>query len=89
FQQNRPRLQTLRGNLEGAENALEPMISADQPDEAQVLAQVGQVAQARAELEKQMAHMLLDWRRNLTPEQWKLLREMHAEHMHHGPPPPQ
>ena len=53
---------------------MEPLVSADQPDEAKILAQIDRVAQARAELEKANARMLLDIRRVLTPEQWQKLK---------------
>ena len=97
FDQNRTRLMDLHLNLKRSEENLEPLISADQPDEAQVLAQIDQVAQARAELEKQLARMMLDMRKNLTPEQWKTLQSMHPPHgmMKYrqqrpgGAPPPQ
>jgi len=80
FDQNRTRLMDLHLNLKRAEENLEPLISADQPDETQVLAQIDQVAQARAELEKQLARMMLQMRKNLTPEQWKTLQSMHPPH---------
>ena len=54
---------------------LEPLMSADRPDEAQVLAQIDKVAQARAELEKSNARMLLGIRQVLTADQWKQLKE--------------
>jgi Spy/CpxP family protein refolding chaperone len=50
------------------------MLSADRPDEAQVLAQIDKVAQARAELEKSHARMLLGIRQVLTTDQWKQLK---------------
>ena len=77
FQRNRQRLMDLHLNLERSEQNLEPLIQADQPDENQVLAQIDQVAQARAELEKQLARTMLEMRKNLTPDQWKTLQSMH------------
>jgi Spy/CpxP family protein refolding chaperone len=74
LQQHRLRLVDLRANLEKRELTLEPLVSADQPDETKILAQIDQVAQARAELEKANARMLLDIRRVLTPEQWQKLK---------------
>ena len=53
---------------------MEPLLAADQPDEGKILAQIDRVAQARAELEKANARMLLGLRRVLTPEQWKTLQ---------------
>jgi len=49
-------------------------MEADQPDEARIVAQIDKVAQARAELEKANARMLLGIRRVLTPDQWKKLQ---------------
>jgi Spy/CpxP family protein refolding chaperone len=77
FQQHRLRLIDLNASLQKAEVTLEPMMAADQPDEARVVAQIDRVAQARAELEKENARMLLGVRRVLTPEQWKKLQQEH------------
>ena len=82
LQQHRLTLVDLRATLEKRELSLEPLVSADQPDEPKILAQIDQVAQARAELEKANARMLLDIRRVLTPEQWQKLKAERPE-----PPP--
>jgi periplasmic protein CpxP/Spy len=74
YQQHRLTLVDLHGTLEKEELALEPLMSADQPDEGKILSQIDRVAQARAELEKANARMLFGIRRQLTPEQWKQLQ---------------
>jgi hypothetical protein len=74
FQEHRLQLIDMHAALEKQEAILEPLIEADQPDEAQVVAQIDKVAQARANLEKSNAQMLLAIRRVLTAEQWKKLR---------------
>lgn len=74
LQQHRLSLVDLRASLEKQELTLEPLVSADQPEEARILAQIDKVAQARAELEKANARMLLDIRRVLTPDQWQKLK---------------
>jgi periplasmic protein CpxP/Spy len=74
FQQNRLKLIDLSAGLQKEEAILEPLVEADRPDEAQVLAQIDRVAQARAELEKANARMLLAFRGVLTQEQWKKLQ---------------
>jgi len=74
FQDHRSQLIDLNAALQKQELALEPLIEADRPDEAQVTAQIDRVAQARANLEKSHAQMLLAIRRVLTVEQWKQLR---------------
>jgi periplasmic protein CpxP/Spy len=84
FQQHRPNLIDLHAALEKQEVLMQPMIEADQPDEAQTLAQIDKVAQARAELEKANARMLFDIRKTLTADQWQKLKAMHAEHGDHG-----
>jgi periplasmic protein CpxP/Spy len=76
YQQHRLTLVDLHGSLEKAELALEPLIQADQPEEGKILSQIDRVAQARAELEKANARMLLGIRKELTPEQWK---QIHAD----------
>ncbi len=78
FQDHRLKLIDLHATLEKQEVILEPMIDADHPDETQVLAQIDKVAQARAELEKANARMLLGIRNVLTPDQWKKLQAERA-----------
>lgn len=78
LQQHRLRLVDMRANLQKAEIELEPLVNADQPNDAQVLAQVKNVAEARAQLEVANARMLLDIRHELTPAQWQQMRQMIA-----------
>ena len=75
FQQHREKLVDLRGNVEKAEIAMDPLVKADQPNESAVLAQIDKVAQARAELEKANARFLFELRAKLTPDQWKQVQE--------------
>jgi protein CpxP len=86
YQQHRLTLVDLHATLEKAELAMEPMMQEDQPDEGKILSQIDRVAQARAELEKANARMLLDIRKQLTPDQWKQIRaDREARHDGHGP----
>ena len=95
-QQNRINLIDLHASLEKEEATLEPMMKADTPDEGKITSQIDRVAQARAELEKAHARMLLQIRTVLTPDQWIKLQEMHRpggmvhSEMHHqmAPAPP-
>jgi len=94
FQQNRLTLIDRSAALQKEETVMGPLLSADQPDEARVLAQIDRITQARAELEKANARMLLGMRRILTQDQWKKLQAedaAHRPHMgprgHEGPPP--
>jgi periplasmic protein CpxP/Spy len=74
FQQARLRLIDLNATLEKETLIMEPLVAAEQPDEAKIVAQIDKVAQARAELEKANARMLLGIRRVLTQDQWSRLR---------------
>jgi len=74
FQQNRLKLIDLSAGVQKEEATLEPLLEADRPDEAQVLGQIDRIAQARAELEKANARMLLGFRGVLTLDQWKKLQ---------------
>ena len=87
FQQSRLKLIDLNASLQKEETIMEPLMGADQPDEAKILEQIDRVAQARAELEKANARMLLGIRRALTPDQWKKLQaEGPGPHHRHGGP---
>lgn len=81
---HREKLIDLRANLDKAELVLEPMMRDDQPNEANILAQIDKVAQARADLEKANARFLLAIRGKLTPDQWKQLQEIRADRMQRG-----
>ena len=79
FQQTRLQLIDLNANLEKQEILMEPLMSANPPDTNKVLAQIDHTAQARAELEKAHAKMLLGIRGVLTADQWtKLQAEEHS-----------
>jgi Spy/CpxP family protein refolding chaperone len=71
FQQNRLKLIDLTASLDKEDVILEQMLSAEPPDAAKIRLQIDKVAQARAELEKANANMLLGIRLLLTPAQWK------------------
>ena len=96
FLEQRLKLIDLRAELEKQEARLQPLIEADQPDEAKVSAQIDQVLAARGRLEKANALMMLSIRRVLTVEQWKKLQGIQQEHERmerqrmgrpNGPPP--
>jgi Spy/CpxP family protein refolding chaperone len=78
--EHRKTLIDLRASVEKTELEMEPLMSADQPNEAKILAQIDKVAQARAELEKANARFLLAIRNKLTPEQWKQIQAFRANH---------
>jgi Spy/CpxP family protein refolding chaperone len=74
LQQSRLQLIDLRANVEKQEVLMEPMLAANPPDTNKILAQIDHTAQARAELEKANAKMLLGIRNVLTPDQWTKLQ---------------
>ncbi len=76
FQQSRLKLIDQHAAVEKEETILEPLLAAEQPDEAHILAQIDKVAQSRAELEKANARMLLGLRGVLTTAQWKTLQTL-------------
>jgi Spy/CpxP family protein refolding chaperone len=79
FQQSRLKLIDEHAAVEKEETILEPLLSAEQPDESRILAQIDKVAQSRAELEKANARMLLGLRGVLTTAQWKTLQALGQE----------
>jgi Spy/CpxP family protein refolding chaperone len=79
FLQSRLKLIDQHASVEKEEAILEPLLSAEQPDESRILAQIDKVAQSRAELEKANARMLLGLRGVLTTAQWKTLQTLGPE----------
>jgi Spy/CpxP family protein refolding chaperone len=73
FEQSRLQLIDLKANVEKQNAMLEPLLSANPPDTTKAMAQIDKVAEARAELEKANAKMLLGLRGVLTPDQWTKL----------------
>jgi Spy/CpxP family protein refolding chaperone len=92
FQSSRAKLIDLNATLQKEEVALEPLLDADPPDEARILPQIDRAAQARAELEKANARMLLGFRSVLNKEQWSKLqpgaRPGPPSQRDNPPPPP-
>lgn len=84
FQDSRIKLIQLHAALQEEEVRLDPLVSSEQPDEAKILAQIDKVADARKELEKQNARMLLSLRRVLTVDQWKKLQTERPGRFGHG-----
>ena len=74
FQESRLQLIDLQANVQKQEVMLEPLLSANPLDTARAQAQIDKVADARADLEKANAKMLLGIRAVLTPDQWTKLR---------------
>ena len=74
-EQSRLQLIDLRANLEKQQVMLGPLMDANPVDQAKASAQIDKVANARADLEKANAKMLLNIRGVLTPDQWTKLHE--------------
>jgi Spy/CpxP family protein refolding chaperone len=90
----RLKLIDLHAEVERQEARLQPLIEADQPDEAKVSAQIDLVIAARGKLEKANTMMMLSIRKVLTVEQWKKLQAIQQERMRtprasRGPEPPE
>jgi Spy/CpxP family protein refolding chaperone len=74
FQQFRVKLVDLHAALDKEEGALEPMMQSGQLDDSKILPQIDRIAQARSDLEKVEARLMLALRHVLTPEQWDMLQ---------------
>lgn len=75
-QDGRLKMIDLRANLEKQQVILEPMLQVYHPDEAQVLAQVDRVSQARTAVEKARIQTMLATRSVLSEEQWTKLKSV-------------
>lgn len=75
WQQSRLKLIDLSATLEKEEVVMEGLMRGPQLDDAKILPAVDRIAQARAELEKANARLMLAIRHALTPEQWEKLDE--------------
>jgi Spy/CpxP family protein refolding chaperone len=69
FEANRPALTNLYTNLQHEEGNLAGLSHADLQDESKVFSAIDRVSHARSDLEKQYAHMLLQIRQQLDPQQ--------------------
>jgi Spy/CpxP family protein refolding chaperone len=77
FMQSRVQLIHLHASLEEEQLLLEPLLNANPVDQGKALAQIGKIADTRADVEKADAKMLLSIRGVLNADQWTKLRETH------------
>jgi Spy/CpxP family protein refolding chaperone len=77
FQKHQPRLRDHMRTLDEAEDQLNQLI--EKGDDASVMAHMGVVEAARAELNKTRTLMLLRMRRSLTADQWAKFTALAAE----------
>jgi Spy/CpxP family protein refolding chaperone len=75
FASNKGTLVNLLGNLKHEESALASMSKQDRQDEAKVFAAINRVETARGELAKEIAHVQLQIRQQLDPDQVAKLDE--------------
>lgn len=89
FLDARLKLINLRADVEIQEALLQPLVDADQMDEAKISVQLDKLLAARSKLEKANTMMMFDIRKVLTVEQWKKLQgiQHERERMRMGPPP--
>jgi Spy/CpxP family protein refolding chaperone len=93
FYQHRLKLVDIGAEMQKSDMKLQNMLDADTVDESAVNAQVDQVLAARGKMEREFTNMNLNFRKILTPDQWKQLRSMQGPPMHdrifmrHAPPP--
>jgi protein CpxP len=74
FEEQRVKLIDLHAAVAREEALLDPLMQAAQLDDSKILPQIDRIAQARADLEKADARLLLALRHVLTPEQWETLQ---------------
>lgn len=79
FSANRDNLLKLYKNLQGEESSLAKTIRVKDLDEGQIFQQIDRVTGARGELEKANVHMLLQIRKEMTPEQAARLDELRSQ----------
>jgi Spy/CpxP family protein refolding chaperone len=77
FGANKDNLMKLYKNLQGEESRLRKLTRNGGVDENLIFQQIDRVTTARGELEKANAHMLLQIRKELTPDQTAKLDEQH------------
>ncbi len=81
FMDHRLKLIDMTADVQRNETRLQPLMEADQVDEAKISAQIDQLLAARSRLEKANMMMMISIRKLLTVDQWKRLEKMRAERM--------
>jgi len=85
FNQQKEQLKDLRDALQKEEAKLQDLMNAEPLQDAQIMAQIDATQAARARLQRNFAIMALQFRKILTADQWKQLREQEREMFHRGP----
>jgi len=76
------KLVDLHAAVEKQEIKLQALMDSDQPPDSQVMAQLDQLLTARGNLEKEFTAMTLNFRRIVTPEQWRKLQSIQEKDRH-------
>jgi Spy/CpxP family protein refolding chaperone len=79
FRASRPRLIDLKADLEKKQLGLESALDDRAADRSDVEKRIDDVENARKDLQKERALMILDMKQVLSPEQWKRLAQMREE----------
>lgn len=77
FNSHKANLKTDFEAMKQADTNLRNLLDQDNPDQTQVNNAANTVLAARAALERETTQMMLDFRKVLTADQWKQLRELH------------
>ncbi|MGC9198271.1 MAG: periplasmic heavy metal sensor [Acidobacteriaceae bacterium] len=81
FEANKPALLDLYNKFQQQESSLSSLSHSDLQDESKVFSAIDRVSQARSDLEKENAHILLQIRKQLDPQQIQALdREIAKSH---------
>jgi len=81
FLDHRLKLIDMTADVQRNEARLQPLMEADQLDEAKISAQLDQLLAARSRLEKANMMMMISIRKVLTMDQWKKLENIREERM--------
>lgn len=82
FFDHRMKLIDMNADVQRNEARLQPLMEADQVDEAKISAQLDQLLTARSRLEKANMMMMISIRKVLAVEQWKKLEEIRERRGH-------
>jgi Spy/CpxP family protein refolding chaperone len=74
WRDNRTRLANLITVLDNEQTEMASLLKAEKPDESKITTQIDRVVQARAELERANAHMLLEIRMVMPLDEWERLQ---------------
>jgi Spy/CpxP family protein refolding chaperone len=85
FNQQRLQLVDLRAALEKEEIKLRDLMDSENFNESQAMAQIETTQAARERLGRSFATMAVQFRKILTAQQWKMLRDQEMMRFHHGP----